>query len=117
MKARLLWIIPILLLTACPKDKNARDAAAALKGALDTAQVEYSASCMADPTPKLCQTIKRAVAVQNLLITTTEAYCGWDRAAPMPTAQCVPVKSLEGALTSAVANANQAVGELKGIIK
>jgi hypothetical protein len=114
----LLCLITCLALTACPKDKNARDVAAALKGAIQTAQTEYSGACQANPSQATCVTINRAVAAQNLLITALENYCGWMQGAPPPdNTKCVPVSSAEAFLKTAVANANQSISEVKGIIK
>lgn len=113
-----LCLITCLALTACPKDKNARDVAAALKGAIQTAQTEYSGACQANPSQATCMTINRAVAAQNLLITALENYCGWVQGAPPPdNTKCVPVPSAEAFLKTAVANANQSISEVKGIIK
>ncbi len=121
MTKRLLGVLCCLLasfiLTACPKDKNARDVAAALKGALDTAQTEYSGSCQSNPSQLTCTTINRAIAAQNLLITALENYCGWSQGAPPPPGtKCTPVPSATAFLQTAVNNANQAILEVKAII-
>lgn len=112
----LLLLIPLI---GCPKtEQNARDAAAALRGLLTTAQTQYQTSCQANSTQTVCQSINRGVSAQNALITATESYCGWSTTAPPPDPMtvCVPVKSAEAALKSATANANQAIAEIRGVI-
>src|SRR6267378_3648506 len=96
-----LWTFAVLSLLAiclaCPTsslEKNARDVAASLGGLLSSAQAQHQ-ECVADPTPTVCQTIKRGVSGQNALVTSLEAYCGWSVAGeppPVGTA-CTPVKS------------------------
>lgn len=115
---KLLLLPVLLLLTGCPKDKNARDTAAALKGLLATAQTQYQASCQANSTQATCQTINRGVAAQNALITAIETYCSMalTPTPPAPEAICTPVKSAEGALSVALANANQAISEIKKVV-
>ncbi len=121
-----LLLVPVLAFMftfACPSarqslEANARDAAAALGGELQTAQAQHQA-CIEDPTPTACQTIKRGVAGQNALVTALETYCGWSVTAdppPVGTA-CSPVSTAQGALTSAIANANQLVTEVLVTVK
>lgn len=121
MKKLLLLVIGCLILTACPSgvESKGRDTAAALKGALGPVQAEYTAECTADKTKPACMAINRGVAAQNALITALETYCGWSTTAPPPdqTAKCVPVTSARAALDAAIANANQAITEVKGVIK
>jgi hypothetical protein len=111
----------LLVLAACPSgvEKNARDTAAALNGALVSAQSEYQTSCTNNPQLPTCVTINRGVAAQNALITATELYCGWATSGPPPdpNQKCVPVSSFQAGLQSALNNANQAVTDIKGIIK
>lgn len=117
---RLLILSLLLPLVACsPIENNARDAAAALKGSLVAAQAEYASQCQADAKATVCDLITRATAAQNALITATEAYCGWSVTLPPadPTAKCVPVKTAEAGLNVAIANANNFVVALKGVIK
>ncbi len=125
MKKLLLLPVMALLLCgfACPSNpgalqQNARDAAAALGGELQTAQAQNQA-CIQDSTPIVCQTIKRGVSGQNVLITALETYCGWSVAAEPPPVGtvCTPVTTAQTALTSAISNANQLVIEVKGAIK
>lgn len=117
---RLAWLLPLLLLLGCPpnKDQSARDAAAALKGLISSAQTEYQSSCSANPQQTTCQTINRGISAQNALITATELYCGWATSGPPPdqSAPCTPVPDRKAALDSAVNNANQLINELKGIV-
>lgn len=97
---------------------NARDSAAALGGAIKSAQAQYQAECIADNQKVDCQTINRAVQAQNLLITATETYCGWSPTVPPPTGQqCIPVATAKDGLTAAISNANAITLQLKGIIK
>lgn len=113
--------LSLLLIEAkCSKVQNdARDAAAALKGLITSAQSEYQATCQSNPAQAVCQTINRGVAGQNALITSVQAYCGWSASVPPdnPNAPCVPVKGTESALSAAVVNANELITELKGILK
>lgn len=120
MKKLLLLVPCLLILAGCPSgvESKARDTSAALKGAIGTAQAEYAVSCTASPTTTTCTTITRAIAAQNALITATEAYCSWSTSAPPPdtTTKCVPVASAQAALNAAIANATQAITEVKGVI-
>lgn len=116
-------LVPILLLLAVtiactPIEQNARDTSAALKGAIESAQAQYLDTCKATPAQTVCVDINKAVAGQNALITSIEAYCGWSQTAPPAdlNAACVPVKTAETALQSAISNANLLVAELKAII-
>lgn len=105
---------------ACsPVENQARDTAAALGGLLAQVQTQDKATCTVNPSQSICQTINKAISAQNALITSTEAYCGWSTTSPPgdPTASCVPVKSLEGALQTSIANANTFVTQLKGAIQ
>ncbi len=122
-----LVLVPLLafmFMFACPSnpssqslEANARDAAAALGGELQTAQAQNQA-CIQDPTPVACQTIKRGVSGQNALVTALETYCGWSVAAEAPPVgtPCTPVSTAQGALTFAITNANQLVTEVKGTV-
>jgi hypothetical protein len=116
---RKLLLLPLLLLlTGCPKDKNARDTAAALKGLLATAQTQYQTSCQANKTQPACTTINKGISAQNALITAIETYCSMalTPTPPPDNTPCTPVKSAEGALSVALANAKQSITEVKGII-
>lgn len=115
-----LVICLLLVTTACsPIETKARDTAAALQGAILAAQSQYQTPCTADPTQAACKTISKAVAGQNALITSIEAYCGWSTTNPPAdaTAKCSPVKSAEPALQTAIANADEFLNELKGVLK
>jgi hypothetical protein len=108
-----------LSLTACtPLEQSARNTAAALQGGLGAAQTKYQTTCAATPTATACTVITKAIDAQNILVTATEAYCGWSTAAPpvVATATCVPVKSAAAGLQSAVNNATLAITELKGLL-
>jgi hypothetical protein len=120
MKRMLVCLTLLLAFKSCQKaPQNARDTAAALKGALVTAQQQYQSECQKTPSESYCQTINRAVAAQNALITATELYCGWATSGPPtdPNSSCVPVSSFQQTLESALANANQAIKDIKGILK
>jgi len=114
-------LLSVLFLTACPAiEQNARDTAAALNGAIVSAQAQYNSQCKGEPGAKECVIINQAADAQNALITATEAYCGWSTTAPPPdpaTTKCVPVRSAQAGLRTAIANANLLITELKGIVK
>lgn len=120
MKLKLLAIIPlVLMLAGCPKpEQDARDAGAGLNGAIAAAQSKYQTSCAANSAQAICSTINQAVSAQNALITATEAYCGWSTLNPPQNQNqvCVPVKSAQSALQTAIANANTFITQLKGAL-
>lgn len=108
-----------LILAACsPVEEQGRNTAAALSGSLVAAQSKYQASCTATPSQQICQTINKGVSGENALITSIETYCGWavSAAPPDPTAKCVPVKSAQAALQTAIANAATLTVQLKGAL-
>ena len=98
---------------------EARDVAAALKGALKSAQTQYQSSCTANPKQSACVAINKAVGVQNVLITADQAYCGWSATVQPsdPNATCVPVQGAVGALNAAIANAATAISEIQGLVQ
>lgn len=111
-----LGLLPML---ACsPLENQARDAAAALSGSITAAQIKYQAGCSANPSQQICQVINRGVSGENALITAVETYCGWavTPVPPDPAAQCVPVKSAQGALQAAIANAGTLTVQIKGAL-
>ncbi len=118
------WIIGLLLIctlvmVGCsPLEKQARDKAAALSGSIVAAQTKYQATCSANPQQEICQIINHGVSGQNALITAVETYCGWSStlALPDPAAKCVPVRSEETALRTAIANATALTLQIKGAI-
>lgn len=116
--------IPILILClleigCSPIENKARDTAAALQGAIIAAQTQHQQDCAANPSAPVCGLINRAIAGQNALITSVEAYCGWSAANPPadPSAKCVPVKGATAGLNTAIANATEFIAELKGAIQ
>ena len=123
MKLTLYVAVLVLLggLNGCTQlEKHARDTAAALNGAITQAQQQHQQECNATPTLAACIVINKAVDGQNALVTAIEAYCGWSVANPpvdMAATQCVPVKSAQAGLQTAVANADLFIAELKGVIK
>lgn len=103
---------------ACsPVENQARDTAAGLSGAIVASQTQYMDSCTKDKTQPVCVTINKAVSGQNALVTAIETYCGWPVTPVLDNlGKCVPVKSAEGALRSAISNANVLTTEIKGTI-
>lgn len=120
MKLRITILALLCLITVgcSPIENQARDSAAAIKGAIESGQAKYQASCTANPSQSVCQLINRGISAQNALVTSAEAYCGWAVGAPPsdPLAKCVPVKSAQAALQSAILNANQITLEIKGAL-
>lgn len=109
----------ILPMVGCsPLENQARDAAAALSGSIVAAQAKYQATCAANPAQEICQVINRGASGENALITAVETYCGWapTLAPPDPAAKCVPVRSAETALRTAIANATALTLQIKGAI-
>ncbi|MFZ3343082.1 MAG: hypothetical protein WA213_19535 [Terriglobales bacterium] len=115
----MLIVLMVLPMLGCsPLESQARDTAAALSGSIVAAQSEYQASCTTNPSQGVCQTINRGISGENALITAVETYCGWTPtlAPPDPTATCVPVRSSQAALETAIANAASLTLEIKGAI-
>jgi len=111
--------ICLLAMLGCsPLENQARDSAAALSGSLVAAQTKYQASCSANPSQEICQVINRGVSGENALITAVETYCGWAvaPAPPDPNAKCVPVRSAQAALQTAIANAATLTLQIKGAL-
>lgn len=102
-----------------PVEQQARDTAAALGGMLAVAQTQNQTVCTATPTAPVCTTINKAISAQNALVTAVETYCGWSTTTPPgdANAKCVPVKTAEAGLQSAISNAQVFVTELKGVVK
>lgn len=117
--SKVLLLVPLLLLVACsPIEQKARDTAAALQGTLIAAQAKYHDSCVANPSQTVCVAINRGVSGENALITAVELYCGWSTTAPPAdvNAKCVPVKTAQAALTSAINNAVALTTEIRGTL-
>lgn len=119
LKCTIAFAVLLVTIACSPIENQARDTAAALQGAIIAAQAQYQSSCSLNNAQTVCQTIARAVNGQNALITSVEAYCGWNSANPPgdPAAKCVPVKSAQAGLQTSIANANQFITELKGVLK
>ena len=111
-------VIVAPMLGCSPLEEQARDTAAALSGSIVAAENKYQASCAANPGQEICQVIDRGISGENALVTAVEDYCGWTAALapPDPEATCVPVKSAQGALRAAVANAASLTVQIKGAI-
>jgi hypothetical protein len=111
----------VLVLVACsPLEQQARNTAAALQGAISSAQAQYLSQCQATPTAAgPCTIINQAVAGQNALVTAVEAYCGWSETAPPANGAlaCTPVKGAAPGLQTAINNATLFITEIKGILK
>lgn len=118
MKRIAIAFLCLFMIGCSPVENQARDSAAAIKGAIESAQAKYVDACKSDPRQQVCFLINKAVSAQNALITATEGYCGWSQSAPPAdmNAKCVPVKSAEGALKSAILNANNFTKQLKGAL-
>jgi len=114
----LLSCLMLAMLGCSAVEDQARDAAAALSGSIVAAQTKYQATCTANPGQEISQVINRGVSGENALITAVETYCGWAQsvAPPDPTEACVPVRSAEGALRAAIANAAQLTLQIKGAL-
>ena len=106
------------MLGCSPVENQARDTAAALSGSIVAAQTRYQGTCAAKPLQEICQVINRGISGENALISAVEAYCGWAPTLdpPAATAKCVPVKSAEAALRTAIANATTLTLQIKGAI-
>ena len=106
------------MLGCSPLENQARDAAAALSGSIVAAQTKYQGSCTANPSQQICQAINRGVSGENALVTAVETYCGWavTPAPPDPNAKCVPAKSAQAALQTAIANAAALTLQIKGAL-
>jgi hypothetical protein len=111
-------VAALVTLGCSPVETQARDSAAALSGSIVAAQTKYQTSCTADLSQQICQVINRGVSGENALITAIETYCGWavTPAPPDPNAKCVPVKSAEAALQTAIANATALTLQIKGAL-
>jgi hypothetical protein len=118
MKTFATFVLTLCLLTCTPLEQSARNTAAALQGALGTAQTQYQTTCTANPSQTPCTVINQAIAGQNALVTATEAYCGWSPTTPpaSTTAPCVPVKGATAGLNAAINNASLFVTELQSLI-
>ena len=120
MKKLVVVVLATIVKVACnAPEQQARDTAAALSGVLTTAQTQNTAACQSDPNQNACQIINRGISGQNALITATETYCGFalTPTPPDPSEVCHPVKAAQPALQTAIANANQLITEVKGVIK
>jgi hypothetical protein len=113
-----LVVSSLILTLSCHPEQTARDVSAALKGELITAQQQNQEKCNADPSVSPCQLINKAISAQNALITADQAYCGWSEATPLDQRDtpCVPVKTAEAGLKTAIANAQPFIEQLKGAI-
>lgn len=117
------WLVlPLLAVmfafSGCDKAaSNARDAIAASKGVIQTAQTQYLDQCKADPSANPCSLINRGVAAQNTAINALELYCT-GQATPSfdQGGTCHPDKSLEPKLTAAITDLNSIIASLKGVI-
>lgn len=118
---KLLVMLLLTPLLGCPggqpAEKSARDTIAAATGAIQSAQTEYKAECIAAPTAPKCVLINDAVHGQNAAITSLEAYCGFQVNLSLPTDTCTPVKTAVGAMTAAIGNLHNFIGEIQAIMQ
>ncbi len=119
IKTTIMFALTLVMIACQSLESNARDTAAALGGAITAAQAQYQTQCTATPTLAVCTLINKAVAGQNVLVTATEAYCGWSQTTVPPdqTTKCVPVSTAQAGLQTAISNANTLVTQLKAVIK
>lgn len=94
----------------------ARDAIAASRGAIQTAQAKYQSTCNASPQQTPCDVINRAIYAQQAAIASLYTYCQFSLASDS-TAVCKPVDSALTGLMSAVTNLNQVVTSIKGVLQ
>lgn len=94
---------------------KARNTLAASQGAIQSAQSQFSVTCKAQPAQAPCVTITKAVAAQNVAVTTMEIYCGWLPGTD-PASKCAPVQSEQAALESALANLGVILPEIQALI-
>lgn len=114
----LILILSFAMIACSPIEQQARNTAAALQGAIVAAQAKYHDTCVANPSQNVCQVVNRGISGENALITSIETYCGWSTVAPPtdPNAKCVPVKTAQAGLTTAIANATRLTLEIKGVL-
>ena len=109
----------LLFFRSCsPVEQQARNTAAALQGTIVAAQAKYHDSCVGNPRQQVCEIINQGISGQNALVTAVETYCGWSTVSPPadPNTKCVPVKTAEQGLQSAIANAAQLTAQIKGAL-
>jgi hypothetical protein len=118
MKRIAIAFLCLFMIGCAPVENQARDSAAAIKGAIESAQTKYGATCRENSGQQVCDVVNKGVSAQNALITATEAYCGWSTVSPPsdPNAKCVPVSGAKASLEAAIANANEITKELKGAL-
>jgi hypothetical protein len=97
-------------------EQRARDGIAGATGFISKAQSQYQTECSANPTMTTCVTINKSIDAQNLTITALKTYCGFKPTDPIETV-CAPVASKADALNSALANLNQLINDVKGLVK
>jgi hypothetical protein len=102
-----------------PLEQNARDVSAAAQGYIDQAQSIHQTECVANPSLSVCQIINRAVDAQNALVDAVESYCGWptrptDQELAVATANCQKISTAQAALSTAVRNVDNLMGDLRG---
>jgi len=100
-------------------DQHGRDVAAALNGAITSAEAQYGASCGKNPSQAACTAIGKGVSAQNALITAIQSYCGWSATTPPsnPQAPCVAVSGAAGILNTAITNAATVISEIESLAK
>lgn len=120
-------LILCLLIGCTPIERTAYNTAVAAKAFLDSIKTAHP-ECAQNPFPAgsatLCIDLQKATAAKDLLIDAIEGYCQETALPATSTAPCNPAPSGTAALTqftnalnAALAGANQATINLKGIIQ
>lgn len=100
----------------CQKpEQTARDAIAAAKGVVETAQIKYLDACQADPDLGPCVTVNKAVAAQNLAIDALNQYCSGP--GYLTGGVCNPQPDLQSHLEAALASLDQTIKDVEALIQ
>jgi hypothetical protein len=113
---KLIVMLPLLLLIGCGVESY-RDTIATSYGFLAWAQSTYKVPCQATPNAATCALITRGIGLHNAATDALNAYCNgpaapgnaqWTQGGP-----CSPIKSLQPALVTAIANLNPVIADVK----
>lgn len=101
-------------------EQAARDAIAGAHGFVVSAKATWGDSCRADATQVKCTSTNKLIDAEHLAATALGTYCGGTAAPAVASysagGACVPVKSAEQALLSAVMNMNAIVEDVKSLL-
>lgn len=116
-----LLVILILSFAGCDTAaQNARDAIAASKGAITSAQAKYADVCRipanAASLPQ-CVAVTKAIAAQHVAISSLRIYCGYQPGDADETKCKAPDKTVLPTLQSAVANLNDLTNALGALLQ